>query len=169
MEVALTSIEFTSFNCKSSWILEYSLHRVMDLSLQPAGFGFISGCYEIPIPILPSAFTPGPGLCKAQRRSRWHLRTERARLGAFLKIQWLRIHLSMQGTRVWSLIWELISHKPCDTDQKKKKKKEREKVSAQGSAFQGLTPELETWFGYYARENESRGMEDMSGVSRSQS
>ena len=127
MEVALTSIEFTSFNCKSSWILEYSLHRVMDLSLQPAGFGFISGCYEIPIPILPSAFTPGPGLCKAQRRSRWHLRTERARLGAFLKIQWLRIHLSMQGTRVWSLIWELISHKPCDTDQKKKKG-ERESI-----------------------------------------
>ena len=59
-------------------------------------------------------------------------------------------------------ISQALRHRP-------KKKKEREKVSAQGSAFQGLTPELETWFGYYARENESRGMEDMSGVSRSQS
>ena len=53
------STEFTSLSYKPSWILENSLHRAMDLSLQPADFGFISDCWEIPIPILPSAFSPG--------------------------------------------------------------------------------------------------------------
>ena len=49
-------------------------------------------------------------------------------------------------------------------------KKKTEKGSAQVSALQGLTPELETWLGYYARENESGGMgKDLPGVSRSQS
>ena len=54
--------------------------------------------------------------------------------------------------------------------QHSQKKEEREKGSAQGSAFQGLTPELETWFVLYARENESGGMgRDLPGVSISQS
>ena len=55
---------------------------------------------------------------------------------------------------------------PYDTAKKKK----TEKGSAQVSTLQGLTPELETWLGYYARENESGGMgKDLPGVSRSQS
>ncbi|KAI4537433.1 hypothetical protein MG293_012296 [Ovis ammon polii] len=36
MEAALTSSEFTPLSYKPSWILENSLHRAMDLSLQPA-------------------------------------------------------------------------------------------------------------------------------------
>ena len=35
-----------------------------------------------------------------------------ARTGTSLMIQWLRIHLSMQSTQVWSLIGELRSHMP---------------------------------------------------------
>ena len=30
----------------------------------------------------------------------------------FLGTQWLRIHLPMQGTQVWSLVWELRSYTP---------------------------------------------------------
>ena len=36
----------------------------------------------------------------------------RDNLGTTLVIQWLRICLPMQGTRVWSLVWELRSHLP---------------------------------------------------------
>ena len=28
-------------------------------------------------------------------------------------VQWLRLHLSMQGVRVWSLVRELTSHMLC--------------------------------------------------------
>ena len=34
------------------------------------------------------------------------------RTGTSLVVQWLRIHLPMQGTQVWSLVWELRSHMP---------------------------------------------------------
>ena len=36
----------------------------------------------------------------------------RDNLGTTLLIQWLRICLPMQGTQVWSLVWELRSHMP---------------------------------------------------------
>ena len=32
--------------------------------------------------------------------------------GTSLVVQWLRIHLPMQGTQVQSLVWELRSHMP---------------------------------------------------------
>ena len=34
--------------------------------------------------------------------------------GTSLVVQWLRIRLPMQGTRVQSLVWELRSHMPQD-------------------------------------------------------
>ena len=38
------------------------------------------------------------------------LSKKRNSLGTSLMVQWLRIHLAIQGTRVWSLVWELRSH-----------------------------------------------------------
>ena len=37
---------------------------------------------------------------------------QRSESGTSLVVQWLRIHLSMQGTRVRSLLGELRSHMP---------------------------------------------------------
>ena len=57
MEAALTSSEFTPLSYKPSWILENSLHRAMDLSLQPAALDlFLTvGKYLSPACLLLSA------------------------------------------------------------------------------------------------------------------
>ena len=57
MEAALTSSEFTLLSYKPSWILENSLHRAMDLSLQPAALDlFLTvGKYLSPCCLLLSA------------------------------------------------------------------------------------------------------------------
>ena len=39
--------------------------------------------------------------------------------GTFLAIQWLRLHLSMQGAQVQSLVGELRSHMSCNQEKKK--------------------------------------------------
>ena len=38
--------------------------------------------------------------------------TYTSRKGSSLVVQWLRLHLPMQGVQVWSLVWELNSHMP---------------------------------------------------------
>ena len=38
--------------------------------------------------------------------------TKQDNVGTSLVVQWLRIHLAMQGTQVLSLVWELRSHMP---------------------------------------------------------
>ena len=43
-------------------------------------------------------------------------------MGTSLVVQWLRIHLAMQGLEVQSLVEELRSHKPGGTGLRKKKK-----------------------------------------------
>ena len=65
-------------------------------------------CYALPL----KSLSPSQGLCISGIPTRKDRPPTRNETGISLVVQWLRIHLPMQGTRVRSLLWELRSHMP---------------------------------------------------------
>ena len=55
--------------------------------------------------------------------------------GTFQAVQWLRLHLPMQGVRVRSLVWKLRSHMPCDHKTKTLKNNRSNSVTNSISTF----------------------------------